>query len=67
VAFPQRLAEAEAALFLFGSNGDPRTLQYWRAVGKGPAYHKLGARVVYDLSDLQAFLEAGRVQPRRSA
>lgn len=37
----------------------PRTLERWRWLGTGPRYHKIGGRVVYKLSDIEAF-EAGR-------
>jgi hypothetical protein len=42
-----------------------RKLRYWRAKGWGPAYSVLSARtVVYLKSDIDAFLAAGRVEPR---
>lgn len=34
------------------------TLAYWRHLGEGPAYFKLGRRVLYRPSDLDAFCEA---------
>lgn len=53
---PQRyLRTPEAARFL-GLSG--RTLEKHRTYGTGPAYRKLGGRVVYSLDDLQAW--AGR-------
>lgn len=53
---PQRyLRTPEAARFL-GLSG--RTLEKHRTYGTGPAYRKLGGRVVYALDDLQAW--AGR-------
>ena len=33
----------------------PRTLQRWRQDGDGPAYLKLGGRVVYRLADVEAW------------
>lgn len=55
-AMPQRyLRTPEAARFL-GLSG--RTLEKHRTYGTGPAYRKLGGRVVYSLDDLQAW--AGR-------
>ena len=33
----------------------PRTLEQWRWQGKGPRYLKIGGRVVYRLSDIEAF------------
>ncbi|MCP5113512.1 MAG: helix-turn-helix domain-containing protein [bacterium] len=38
----------------------PATLDRWRSVGGGPAFIKLGGRVVYAQADLDAFAEAGR-------
>ena len=37
----------------------PRTLERWRWEGRGPWYLKIGGRVVYRLSDIEAY-EAGR-------
>lgn len=39
-----------------------RTLQRWRWQGKGPAYLKLGRRVVYRLADVEAW-EAANQRP----
>lgn len=33
----------------------PRTLENWRGDGKGPKFRKLGRRVVYADSDLEAY------------
>ena len=33
----------------------PRTLEQWRWQGKGPRYLKIGGRVVYRLTDVEAF------------
>ena len=33
----------------------PRTLERWRWVGDGPAYMKIGGRVVYRLEDILAY------------
>ena len=38
----------------------PRTLEQWRWQGRGPRYLKIGGRVVYRLSDIEAF-ESARV------
>ncbi len=38
----------------------PRTLEQWRWRGVGPRYLKLGGRVIYRLSDVEAF-EAERL------
>jgi len=57
----RRLSEREAAERLGIS---PRTLQFWRHRSYGPAYLKLGRRVAYHPSDLDAFEAACRVQPK---
>ena len=36
----------------------PRTLERWRCYGNGPAFLKLGGRVVYRLDDVEAFERA---------
>ncbi len=36
----------------------PRTLERWRCHGNGPAFLKLGGRVVYRLDDVEAFERA---------
>lgn len=33
----------------------PRTLERWRWLGTGPAYIKLGGKVIYRLEDVVAF------------
>ena len=33
----------------------PRTLERWRWAGEGPRYLKLGGRVIYRSSDIEAF------------
>lgn len=38
-----------------------RTLERWRHEGRGPAYLKLGGRVVYPLDDIEAY-EAARMR-----
>jgi predicted DNA-binding transcriptional regulator AlpA len=58
-AFPPRfLRTKEAAEFLSLSS---RTLEKHRTYGTGPAYKKLGGRVVYAIEDLQAWAERGAV------
>ena len=39
----------------------PRTLERWRVQDTGPAYLKIGGRVLYRLEDIEAF-EAARKQ-----
>jgi hypothetical protein len=41
----------------------PRTLERFRYEKKGPAYLKLGGRVVYRLDDIEAYEAAGLVLP----
>ena len=33
----------------------PRTLERWRVEGRGPAYLKIGGRVIYRLEDIEAY------------
>jgi len=55
--FPPRfLRTPEAARFLSLSG---RTLEKHRTYGTGPAYRKIGGRVVYALEDLQAWAARG--------
>lgn len=37
---------------------DPRTLQRWRSVGKGPVFLRIEGRIRYSLADIEAFEEA---------
>lgn len=55
---PRYLRTKEAAAFLSLS---ARTLEKHRTYGTGPAYRKLGGRVVYTIDDLQAWAERGAV------
>lgn len=55
---PPYLRTPEAARFLSLSG---RTLEKHRTYGTGPAYKKLGGRVVYAVDDLQAWAERGAV------
>jgi len=55
---PRFLRTKEAAGFLGLS---ARTLEKHRTYGTGPAYRKLGGRVVYAVDDLQAWAERGAV------
>lgn len=41
----------------------PRTLERWRWREQGPAYLKVGGRVVYRLEDVEAFERASVRQP----
>lgn len=53
---PRFLRTPEAARFL-GLSG--RTLEKHRTYGTGPAFKKLGGRVVYAIADLQAWANRG--------
>ena len=53
---PRYLRTSEAARFLSLSG---RTLEKHRTYGTGPAYRKLGGRVVYALEDLKAWADGG--------
>lgn len=55
---PRFLRTKEAATFLSLS---ARTLEKHRTYGTGPAYKKLGGRVVYAVDDLQAWAARGAV------
>ena len=33
----------------------PRTLERWRWLGEGPPFLKMGARVIYRLSDIETY------------
>jgi len=55
---PRYLRTPEAAHFLSLSG---RTLEKHRTYGTGPAYRKLGGRVVYSIEDLQAWADRGTV------
>ena len=41
----------------------PQTLRRWRHKGRGPAYVKLGSKILYPGAALNAFLESRLVQP----
>lgn len=45
--------------------GDRDKLAQWRHKGMGPAFHKLGRKIIYRGSDLNAWVEASRVDPSR--
>jgi hypothetical protein len=53
--------DVEAAKYL-GLNS-AQTLRNWRFLGKGPAYCRLGRRIVYLQEDLDRFLQTGRIDP----
>jgi len=51
------LKEHEAAAFLAV---EVATLRRWRWAGKGPSFLKIGGAVRYELTALEAFIEASR-------
>ena len=53
---PTNLNQVELAARLKIS---PRTLERWRWTGEGPAFLKIGGRVIYRLEDVEAY-ENGR-------
>ena len=40
----------------------PRTLERWRWTGEGPAFLKIGGRVIYRLEDVEAYENARRCE-----
>jgi Helix-turn-helix domain len=56
VISPRYLRTVEAARYLSLS---PRTLEKHRTYGTGPAYRKIGGRVVYAVADLNAWVDIG--------
>ena len=43
--------------------GDRDKLAQWRPKGMGPAFYRLGRKIVYRGADLNAWAEAQRVEP----
>lgn len=41
----------------------PNTLAKWRCQGRGPRFIKLGGRIRYRLSDVEAYLRERTVEP----
>ena len=57
---PATLNEKQLCDFLGIS---PKTAQAWRHNGRGPAWHRLGKRLVrYREEDVMAFINKGRVE-----
>ncbi len=56
-ATPHRLLRTNEAAEWLGLSG--RTLEKHRTFGTGPAYRKIGGRVVYAIVDLQAWADRG--------
>lgn len=45
--------------------GDHQKLAQWRHKRMGPAYYKLGRKIIYRGADLNAWAEANRFEPTR--
>ena len=58
------MTSKEAAGYLRTSDA---VLQQWRYLGKGPKYYKLGRKVIYKRTDLDAWMESQAVTPRALA
>lgn len=43
--------------------GDREKLAQWRHKGNGPAYYKLGRKIIYRGADLNAWAESCKVDP----
>lgn len=43
--------------------GDHEKLAQWRHKGNGPAYYKLGRKIIYRGADLNAWAEGCKVKP----
>jgi hypothetical protein len=56
----QLVSSREAARMLGLPEG---TLRYWRCIGRGPAWVKLGRRTLYSVEDLVEFIARGRRNP----
>ena len=51
----KKLNTREAAHYL---GIKPGTMEVWRCHGRGPRFCKIGARVVYNVSDLEEFAQS---------
>lgn len=58
--FESILTPAEIGTFLGVSE---KTLAQWRSQRKGPSYHKIGGRVRYFRSDIEAWINQHKVNP----
>ena len=45
--------------------GDRDKLAQWRHKGMGPAFYRLGRKIIYRGADLNAWAESSRVDPRK--
>ena len=60
----QLLTEAQAADLLALK---PDTLRRWRYQGRGPTFVRVGASVRYRITDVERWIAANTVQPRRAS
>jgi hypothetical protein len=60
MAVPKMLSKAEAATALCT---DERTLDYWRAQGRGPDFVKMPKRICYTEAAITAFITARITEP----
>jgi excisionase family DNA binding protein len=58
------LTRPEAAVLLGLAVG---TLQNWASARRGPSFHRVGSRVLYDVRDLHAYVAAGRIEMEGAA
>ena len=63
---PRRFITARELVELYPIFNEP-TLRSWRHRGAGPPYVKLERLVVYDLGDVEAWIEARRRGPQVAA
>lgn len=54
------LTDIEASRFL---GLKPQTLRNWRCLMRGPAYSRVGRRVIYTLEDLENYRAKNRIDP----
>lgn len=59
------LNEKQAAKYLGLQN--KQTLANWRHMRKGPAYCRVGRRIIYRLEDLDAYLNTHRIDPESAS
>jgi hypothetical protein len=57
-----RFSTREASVYL---SLPESTLRYYRHIGKGPASYLLGRKVFYDVTDLDAFVQAQKAATLR--
>ena len=61
---PQHLPQLVSSKQAAGVLGIPEgTLRYWRCIGRGPGWVKLGRRTLYSVDDLVEFIARGRRNP----